>query len=187
MSEDVVNIHLALPPPIKFEIEGLGARYISGRISMGDALEVRQLDQDMGKAEAAMYEAVGAASEASDGDDADKIGDAVVAAQEAIVAFEGAVDALSARLLGLFQVKHPDMTELPVDAANARMIVTVLWRRAFGASKAELELLGQQAQTDEDDGVPPTKSPPRASTSRNGSTASAKRSGTRRTTGSTSR
>lgn len=185
-NDEIVNIRLALPPPIKFDIEGVGVRTITGRISMEDVLEIRALDQDMEVAEAAMYVAANAASELQLSKDAEAMGAAIIEAQGAIIAFQDAVRELSDRLLSLFQQNHPDMESLPLDAPEAKLMVAVLWRRAMGATKDDLEAMAKAMQdTDEADGAPPTK--PARPTSRNGSTASAKRTAAPRPGGSKSR
>lgn len=188
MSEDIVNIKLALPPPIKLDIEGVGVRTISGRITMEEVLEIRQLDQDMEVAEAGMYAAANTANELRNSTDPNAMGDAIISAQAAMVDFENAVHALSDRLLGLFQQNHPEMDSLPLDSGGARLLVAVLWRRAFGASRDDLEAMAKAMQNDDDegDGAPPTK-PKARPTSRNGSTASAKRTAAPRQSGSRSR
>lgn len=186
-SDDIVNIKLALPPPIKFEIEGVGVRTISGRITMEEVLEIRQLDQDMEVAEAGMYAAANTANELRNSTDPNAMGEAIIAAQGAMIHFEDAVHALSDKLLMLFQQNHPEMDALPLDSNGARLLVAVLWRRAFGASRDDLEAMAKQMQNeDEGDGVPPTK-PKARPTSRNGSTASAKRTAAPRQGGSRSR
>lgn len=186
-NDEIVNIKLALPPPIKFEIEGVGVRTISGLITMQEALEVRALDQDMEVAEAAMYVAANAAAELQTSTDSEAMGDAIASAQAAMIGFEDAVNALSAKLLSLFQQNHPEMDSLPIDSKNARLMVAVVWRRAFGASKEDLERMASAMQgEDDEDGAPPTKPTP-SRTSRNGSTASAKRTAAPRGSGSRSR
>lgn len=180
-NNDIVNIPLARPKPISFDLGDGVTLTISGRISMGDALDVNNLVTELQVAETGMYARLGEVASA-DAATAD-LSEIQASLADAAKGFDDAVNALSEKQLELFRVNHPDLAELPYGADAALIIGQVIWRRAFGATDDELKRLGEAAQSE--DGDPPTRpKPPARSTSRNGSTASAKRTGGRPTAGS---
>lgn len=186
---DTININLAIPTPIEFNLGAGGKWKINGNISMRDALQLRRLDADLDAKNAAMLDVVMTAGRLSEDGTltGPKLAKLESDVDDAILAFEDAVGALEGRILSLFSAEGHDTSNLRLGHTAARQIAAVAWQRAFGATDEALAAMG--AEDDKEEGNdPPTKRPSRArSTGQKSSSASAKRSAARPRGGSTSR
>jgi hypothetical protein len=192
MADDVVNIHLVSPRPIQFDLGDGRLLRISGAISMRKGFECRRLINALGEAATDMelksaaaglmledLQAKGGGSEKEQaalvkaGDDA----------EAAVTAYEQAGDDLIDNLAGLIKAHDPEQAipDLNVDAAQR--MTAVVWRRAMGATDAQLETAAPAL----DDEVPPTNGSRKRSTSRPGSTPSVRPTAAPRPRGSRSR
>jgi hypothetical protein len=173
MADDVVNIHLAAPRPIRFEI-GPDAVTISGAISMRRGLETRQLLTELDEAAVQMDVKVAAAGDLAVGlrDGSVEIEKAIEIgkeAEDAVVAYEEKGDEIIEHIRSLIASYDPKQKIPDLDMNAAQQIAATVWRRAMGATDSQLET---PAPGDAD---PPTQNrSQRRSTSRAGSTSSVK-------------
>lgn len=178
---DIVNIELAVPSPIRIAI-GEDAYTISGYISFRDGLQTNRLLTERQRcwevSQAIFREVQARRLEGASMEDVVKLADE---AANGVIAFEEAGDALLAHIDYLLKDYDPKQSSERLSAEVIDRMASIIWARAMGADDEALEAMG-----DREDGEQ-SGPPPKRSTSRNGSTASARPTAAARRTGSRSR
>lgn len=178
---DIVNIELAVPSPICFKI-GEDSYTISGDISFRDGLATNRLLTRRQELWDASQRAFQAAQDAREAGDMAAMEKRAQEASDAVVAYETAGDELLEHIDRLLKAYDPKQSAEKFGTSVVDRIAGVIWSRAMGADDAVLEAMG-----DRDEDGAPSGPPPKRSTSRNGSTASARPTAAARRNGSRSR
>lgn len=178
---DIVNIELAVPSPIRFVI-GEDTYTISGNISFRDGLQTNRLltrRQECWDASQIAFRRANQARE--EGVDIEHVSALADEASAAVVAFEEAGDELLHHVDRLLKDYDPKQSADRLSTNVIDRVAGIIWSRAMGADDETLEAMGDR---DEGGQAGP---PPKRSTSRNGSTASARPTAAARRSGSKSR